>query len=373
ICAMAGYEVALLDISQEVLDKAVEKIKWSLSKFAEKRRIKPEDVERILSRIETTTEYEEAVRDVDFTVEAAPEKMEVKKAIFSKLDELAPEHAILTTNTSSLSITEIGRATKRPEKVAGMHFFNPPQLMPLVEVIKGEDTNDETINIVMELAKKLGKTPVLVRKDVRGFIVNRILMPVFNDAFWALYKGEVKIEEVDSAIKYNAGFPMGIFELADYVGIDIIYDVSKVLKEAFGDRAEPCPIIEEMVKSGKLGQKSGVGFYDWSKGRPRIPFDLLEEYDVNRTYAVAANEAAWLVYDDVADPKDIDTAMKLGTGWPSGPCELADKIGIDVIVEKLNELYSRYNMRMYEPCPLLISYVEKNWLGKKTSKGFYQY
>ncbi|RLI31426.1 3-hydroxybutyryl-CoA dehydrogenase [Candidatus Bathyarchaeota archaeon] len=373
VCAMKGYEVGLIDISDEILQKAMDKIKWSLNKFAEKRRIKPEDVDVILGRITPSTSYEDVCKDADFAVEAAPEKIDLKKKIFAKLDETMPEHAILTTNTSSLSITEIGRATRRPEKVAGMHFFNPPQLMPLIEVIRGEDTNDETLNVVVELSKKLGKTPVVCRKDVRGFIVNRILMPIFGDAFWAYYKGEVKIEEVDSAIKYKAGLPMGIFELADYIGLDIIHDVGKVMYEAYGERASPCPLVEQMVKEGRLGQKAGRGFYDWSKGRPRIPFELLEEYDVNRTYAVAANEAAFLVQDDVADPKDIDTAMKLGTGWPSGPCEMADKIGLDVLLNKLKELHAKYNLELYRPCPLLEEYVSKGWTGKKAGRGFYQY
>ena len=373
VCAMRGYEVAMIDISDEVLQKAMEKIRWSLEKFAEKKRIREEDVDATMARIKPTTSYEEACANADFAVEAVVERMDVKKEIFSKLDELCPSHAILTTNTSSLSVTEMARATNRPEKVAGMHFFNPPQLMPLVEVIRGDDTSDETVDTVVELAKKLGKTPVVVRKDVRGFIVNRVLMPVLGDAFWAYHLGEVKIEEVDSSIRYKAGLPMGIFELADYIGLDIVYEVGKVMYEAYGERAAPCPIIEEMVKEGKLGRKTGRGFYDWSKGRPRIPFELLEEFDVNRTYAVAANEAAYLVYEDVADPKDIDTAMKLGTGWPSGPCEIADKIGIDVLLNKLKELHEKYKLELYAPCPLLEEYVSKGWTGKKAGRGFYQY
>ena len=373
VLAMSGYEVTMIDINDEILKKAMEKIKWSLQKFAEKRRIKPEDVETILSRIKTTTSIEEGVKDADFVIEAVPEKMDLKKQIFSKVDKAAPKHAILATNTSSLSITEISEATERPDKVVGMHFFNPPQLMPLVEVIKGEHTSDETVNITVELAKKLGKTPVVCRKDTRGFIVNRILGAVFNEAFWAVYNKEATMEEVDSAVKYKAGFPMGIFELADYVGLDVLYYVSKVMEEAFGDMAKSCPIIEPLVKEGKLGQKTGQGFYDWSKGRPRIPFHLADNFDIMRIYAVAVNEAARLIYDDVADPEDIDTAMKFGTGWPSGPCEIADREGIDVIVNKLKELYEKTGEARYKPCPLLEEYVSKNWLGRKTGRGFYKY
>ena len=372
LLAMNGYYVTMVDISDEILQKALEKIKWSLNKFAEKKRIRQEDVDSTLSRISTTTSYEQAAKDIDLAIEAVPENIGLKKQVFAKLDEIAPPHAILASNTSTLSITEMGKATKRPDKVAGMHFFNPPQLMALVEVIKGENTSQETINTLAELAKKLGKTPVIVKKDVRGFIINRILGVVFNEAFWAYQRGEATKEGIDASVKYSGGFPMGWFELADFVGLDIAYEVGKILYEAYGERFKPCAeIIESLVKERKFGQKTGVGFYDWTKGRPRIPFNLLEEYDVERSWAVAVNEAAWLIHDDAASPTDIDTGMKLGTYWPSGPCEYADRMGIDVVLKKLKELYAKYNMEMYKPCPLLEDYVGKGWLGKKTGRGFY--
>jgi len=366
LLAMSGIEVTMVDISDEFLQKGMEKIKWSLGKFVEKKRIRQEDADAALSRIKTTTSYEEAAKDIDLAIEAVPENMELKKQVFAKLDSMAPPHAILASNTSTLSIT------KRPEKVAGMHFFNPPQMMALVEVIKGEKTSQETIDTLVELAKKLGKTPVVVKKDVRGFIVNRVLGAVFNEAFWAYYRGEATKEGIDASVKYSGGFPMGWFELADFVGLDIAYEVGKILYEAYGERFKPCAeVIEPLVKEKKLGQKTGVGFYDWTKGRPRIPFNLMEEYDVERSWAVAVNEAAWLIHEGAASPADIDTGMKLGTYWPSGPCEYADRTGIDVIINKLKELYAKYNMEMYKPCPLLEEYVSKGWLGKKTGRGFY--
>ncbi|MGC8896153.1 MAG: 3-hydroxyacyl-CoA dehydrogenase [Candidatus Bathyarchaeia archaeon] len=372
LLAMAGYEVAMVDISDELLQKGKEKIKWSLDKFVEKKRIRAEDAAATLARITTTTSYEQAAKDIDLAIEAVLESIEIKKKVFATLDQLAPSHAIFASNTSTLSITEMGKATKRPDKVAGMHFFNPPQLMALVEVIKGESTSQETINMLAELAKKLGKTPIVVRKDVRGFIVNRILGAVFNEAFWAYHRGETTKEGIDASVKYSGGFPMGWFELADFVGLDIAYEVGKILYEAYGERMKPCAeVIEPLVKGGKLGQKTGVGFYDWTKGRPRIPFNLLEEYDVERSWAVAINEAAWLIHDDAANPADIDTGMKLGTYWPSGPCEYADRTGLDTVLNRLKELYAKYNMELYKPCPLLEEYVSKGWTGKKAGRGFY--
>lgn len=372
LLAMSGLEVTMVDINDEILQKAKEKIKWSLGKFVEKKRIRQEDADAALARVATTTSYEQAGKDIDFAIEASPENMEIKKTIFAKLDEVAPPHAILASNTSTLSITEMGKATKRPDKVAGMHFFNPPQFMALVEVIKGDNTSQETINTLAELAKRLGKTPVVVRKDVRGFIVNRILGAVFNEAFWAYHRKEATKEGIDASVKYTGGFPMGWFELGDFVGLDIAYEVGRILYEAYGERFKPCQeVIGPLVKEKKLGQKTGVGFYDWTKGRPRIPFNLLDEYDVDRSWAVAVNEAAWLIHDDAANPADIDTGMKLGTYWPSGPCEHADRTGIDMVLNKLRELHAKYNMEMYKPCPLLEDYVGKGWTGKKAGKGFY--
>jgi len=373
IASMAGMNVAMTDVKPEFTQKGFERIKWSMEKFVEKRTMRKEEMEAALARITLVEGYSKTVANADFVIEAAPEDLNLKKKIFIEIDAHAPPHAILGSNTSSLSITAMGAATKRPDKVVGMHFFNPPQMMPLVEVVKGAKTSDETAQTAIELAKKLGKTPVLVKKDVRGFIVNSVLGFVFNEAFWAMYRGEATKDQIDSAAKYKAGFPMGIFELADFVGLDIIDSASKEMASEYGDRVKIPPVVEPMVKAGKLGQKSGEGFYNWKTGRPRIPFELADEFDVDRIYVASINGAAWLLQGDVASPEDIDTGMKFGAGWPSGPCELADRLGLDTAVAKLKELQTKLNETSYKPCPLLEEYIAKGWTGRKSKRGFYSY
>lgn len=373
ILAMAGVEVSMTDMTAELMQKGFERIKWSLEKFVEKRKIRAQEMEAALSRIKLVEHYRDAVANVELVVEAVLEDLDLKKKVFHEADTYAPPSAILASNTSTLSITALGSATKRPDKVVGMHFFNPPQLMPLVEVVKGASTSDETAQATIALAKRLGKVPVLVKKDVRGFIVNSVLGYVFNEAFWALHRGEATKDQIDSAVKYKAGFPMGIFELADYIGLDIIDSASKQMAAEYAERVKIPPVVEPLVKAGKLGQKTGEGFYSWTGGRPRILFELADEFPVDRIYVASANGAAWLVHEDVAVPQDVDTALKFGAGWPSGPCELADRLGLDVVVEQLRQLQAKFNEPMYKPSPLLEEYVKNGWLGRKTKHGFYTY
>ena len=373
IMAMAGLGVSMTDVNREFMEKGYDRIKWSLEKFVEKRTIRQDEMDAALARIKLVDGYPNTVSNADFVIEAAPEDLALKKKIFSDIDAHAPPHAILASNTSALSITALGSATKRGDRVVGMHFFNPPQIMPLVEVIKGADTSDQTAQTTFDLAKRLGKTPILVKKDVRGFVVNSVLGYVFNEAFWALNRGEATRDQIDSAVRYKAGFPMGLFELADFVGLDIIDDATKQTALEYADRMKIPPVVEPMVKAGKLGQKSGEGFYNWKSGRPRIPFELADEFDIDRVYAVAVNGAAWLVYDGVAVPEDIDTGMKFGLGWPSGPCEIGDRLGLDIVVAKLRELQAKFNEPTYKPCPLLEEYVAKGWTGRQAKRGFYTY
>ena len=369
-----GYDVCILSRSRDSLDRAVQEIEWSLGKFVEKGSLSRDKADVALSRITTTTSYAKAVGDVDLVLEAVSENMELKRRVFSKVDELAPAHAIIATNTSTLSVTEMGNATKRPDQTIGMHWFIPPQLTQLIEVIRGNATSNETVNAIMDVCRRLGKMPILCKKDARGFIVSRILVAMFNEAFWTLSRKEAAIIEIDASVRHGGGFPMGWFELVDFVGVDVEYDVSKILHEAHGERY--CPrleLTEPLVKAKKLGRKTGQGFYDWSKGRPAIPPELKGRYDVERSWAVAVNEAAYMVLEDVAEPESIDLGMKLGTGWPSGPCEYADKKGLDTILQKLKAAYSQYPIELYKPCPLLEEYVNRGWTGKKSGKGFHKH
>ena len=372
--AMKGYDVNLLSRNRDSLNKAIQEIDWSLAKFVKKGFLNKHETESVLSRISTTTSYEEGLEEIDLALESVSEKLELKKQVFSKIDEAAPAHAIIATNTSTLSITEMGNSTRRSEKTVGMHWFIPPQLTKLIEVIRGDSTSNETLKAILDLSKKLGKTPILCKKDARGFIVSRILVAAFNEAFWTFSRGEASILEIDSSVRYGGGFPMGWFELVDFVGVDVEYDVSKILFEAHGDRYRPVlELTEPLVKAKKLGRKSGVGFYDWGKSKPVLPLEYKSSYDVERSWAVAANEAAFMVLEEVAEPESIDLGMKLGTGWPSGPCEYADKKGLDKILHKLEHAYSQYPIELYKPCSLLEEYVKKGWTGKETGKGFYKY
>jgi enoyl-CoA hydratase/3-hydroxyacyl-CoA dehydrogenase len=375
--AIAGYQVYLSDISAEILKKALENIKWSLSKLKEKGKIK-EDVEVILGRIKPVVGLSEEVKDADFAIEAVPEIIDLKREIFSKLDKLLKNDTILATNTSTLPVTSIAEVTSRPEKVVAMHFFNPPVLMDLVEVMKGERTSDETAYITYELAKKLGKKPILIKKDIPGYVVNRILGGISGTACLLVEKGIATVEEIDAVAIFKLGFPMGIFLLADYSGLDIGYYASKS-REKLGIKAyrPPCSIIEEKVKRGELGVKSGKGFYTYPAPgkfeRPQIPKELAERINPALIICEAVNEASRLYREGIVSKEEIDLAVKLGLNYPKGIFQYADEIGIDEIVNALQELKEITKWEGYEPDPLLVSMIKNGELGVKTGKGFYNY
>ncbi|MEF8974892.1 MAG: 3-hydroxyacyl-CoA dehydrogenase NAD-binding domain-containing protein [Halapricum sp.] len=362
VAAMAGYEVVLRDIEEELVQDGYDQIEWSVDKLAEKDRL-DEDPETVMDRITPLVDLEEAVTDADVVIEAVPEVMDIKKEVYEDIDEYAPEEAIFATNTSSLSITDLSEVTDRPEQFCGMHFFNPPVRMQLVEVISGAHTSDETMDAVEALAEDMDKSPVRVRKDSPGFIVNRVLIPLMNEACWAVHEGDADIATVDSTTKHGMGLPMGAFELADQVGNDVAYHVLEYVNSELGEAYEPCPLLEEKVDDEELGKKTGKGWYDYEDGGVEIPMDQTDEDLEERLTGLMANEAAKLIEGDVAPIEDIDEAMMLGAGFPEGPGKMADSADLDSLVETLGELHEAKDHARFEVADTLREAAE--------SGGFY--
>jgi len=265
--AQFGYSVQLIDISEASLDRGFATITKNLDRMVSKGKISEEDKQATLNNITLVTDLKSGVAQADLIVEAATENLDLKLNIFKQMDEFAPEHAILASNTSSISITKIASVTKRPEKVIGMHFMNPVPIMKLVEVIRGYSTSQEVCDVVFDLSRKLNKVPTEVN-DYPGFIANRILMPMINEAIYSLYEGVAGVEEIDTVMKLGMAHPMGPLQLADFIGLDVCLSILNVLHDGFGNpKYAPCPLLVNMVTAGKNGVKSGEGFYDYSESR----------------------------------------------------------------------------------------------------------
>jgi len=264
--AQSGYEVSLIDISVDSLQRGMNTIEKNLDRMLKREKISEDDKQNTLDKITTFTSMNDGVAGVDLVVEAATENMDIKLKIFSQLDELCSENVILASNTSSISITKIASVTNRPDKVIGMHFMNPVPVMKLVEIIRGYATSNEVTVQIMQLSRDLKKSPVEVN-DYPGFVANRILMPMINEAVFTLYEGVAGVEEIDTVMMLGMAHPMGPLHLADFIGLDVCLSILEVLNDGFGNpKYAPCPLLVNMVTAGKLGLKSGEGFYDYSEG-----------------------------------------------------------------------------------------------------------
>jgi 3-hydroxybutyryl-CoA dehydrogenase len=266
VAAQTGqYEVNLRDIDQRFVDGGMVMIRESLQRFVKKGQLTDAEMESVLTRIHPMLDLREAVSDADLVIEAVPENPELKKTTFREVDANAPAHAIIASNTSSVSITEMASATKRPETVCGMHFFNPPQLMRLVEVVRGARTSEETVQTILDVAHRMNKETVLVKKDSPGFIVNRILIPALNEAVAIYWEGIADRDDIDKAVKLGLNWPMGPLMLLDYIGSDTTLAIAEVLTKELDPKFHPTTGLKQMAKAQLLGRKTGKGFYDWTQ------------------------------------------------------------------------------------------------------------
>ena len=382
VISFSGLPVVLKDVDQTYLDKGMATIRKIYQSRVDKGKMSAGELDSKMSLVIPALDYGE-FGDVDIVIEAVPEKMALKRKVFAELDGVCPEGTIFASNTSALSISEMGRATHRPHKMIGMHFFNPANVMKLVEIIKGESTDDETVSDLVAFTESLRKIPVVV-KECPGFLVNRLLMPYLNEATLCLQEGAASAQDIDSAMR-DYGWPMGPFTLMDFLGLDVSADVGQYLSSQYGERMKGAEMFERLVKLGRLGEKSGAGFYSYGDQSDEPVKQIIAELSAGKHSEFAPerlmypmlNEAARAVEEGVADVRDVDMAMIAGTGMTYkgeriGPLSLADKLGVDVLVAGLEDLEKKYGSR-FHPADKLYQLVKEGRLGEKAKAGFLEY
>ncbi len=384
VITYSGLPVVLKDVDQKMLDKGMEQLRTIYQRRVDSGKMSAGEMADKMSLVTPALGYED-FGDVDVVIEAVPEVMKLKARVWSELDKACPESTIFASNTSALSISEMGAATQRPHKVIGMHFFSPAHVMKLVEIIPGLDTSQETIDDIVMFTESLRKIPVVVQ-ECPGFLVNRLLMPYLNEAALTLQEGAATAREMDEEM-VKFGWPMGPFTLMDMLGMDVIYHTGLYMSEEYGG-AIPA-LFKEMYDAGRLGEKAGAGFYGYGEQTDEPVKAMIKklqdsgqvapksEFSWQRLMMPMINEAAMCVTENIAAPDKIDMAMIAGTGMKYGeervgPLQLADLLGLDVVVEHLEKFQKAYGPR-FRPSRLLKTKVRAKHLGKKVGKGFFEY
>ncbi len=382
VITYSGLPVILKDVDQEAVDRGLATVRKIYQNRVDKGKMTASEMDQKMALVTGATDHS-GFSDVDIVIEAIYEDVSAKQKLFQELETVCPESTIFASNTSSLPISAIASATKKPDKVIGMHFFNPAPVMKLVEVIPGLGTSQETVDDVVLFSESLRKIPIRVQ-ECAGFLVNRLLMPYLNEAAIALQEGAASAKEIDAAL-VNFGMAMGPLTLFDMVGIDVSVKVSDILHDAYGTRATAAAILRELEKANRLGVKNGAGFYNYND-KPEGELEALiqkvkdtsrpkSSFSANRLIMPMINEAVISLQEGVASAEDIDIAMMAGTGFPQdkgGPLHYADQIGVGVVLSELESLKKSHGDRFW-PAPMLKRMVQGGYLGKKTGKGFFNY
>jgi len=387
VVSFAGVPVVISDVSRAVAERGVESVRRIYQARVDKGKMTGEQLEEKMLLVGAADDLA-ALKDVDLVIEAVSEDLRLKQHLFRDLDAACSPGAILASNTSALSISALGAATRRPGKVLGLHFFNPAYAMPLVEVIPGLATDSQTVDNVVGFAESIRKAPIVV-KECAGFLVNRLLMPYLNEAILSLQEGAASLKQIDQDMT-AFGMPVGPFTLIDTLGLDICCEVARILHKSYGPRMAPAPLLEAMVKAGRLGVKTSRGFYEYHPSEPREPEQTVEQliqalgqetgpqqtqWTQTRLLLAIVNEAVMALQEGIASARDIDLAMVAGTGFPQdkeGPLHYADRLGIEQVLHELEEFTQTLGARFW-PAPLLRRMVEAGFTGRNAGRGFFLY